>query len=240
MSYGEDMKRFFGKKNGEYILIENDELLHLSKVLRKKIGDQIVCCCNDNFDYFCSIENIDKKVCKAKIEKITKCPALPNKDITLFQALPKKEYLDEIVFKAVELGVNTLQLFVSDFSNTGKINAERINAQILSASKQCERSKLMENKPLIEFDKVPCQFKNFDLVIFANEKEEKTTIFDIKNIEKAEKIAIVVGNEGGFSENEIERLLNEKVFSITLGKRILRCPTAVTTILALTNALTKN
>ena len=43
-----------------------------------------------------------------------------------------------------------------------------------------------------------------------------------------------------FSENEIERLLNEKVFSITLGKRILRCPTAVTTILALTNALTKN
>lgn len=234
------MKRFFGKKNGEYILIENDELLHLSKVLRKKIGDQIVCCCNDNFDYFCSIENIDKKVCKAKIEKITKCPALPNKDITLFQALPKKEYLDEIVFKAVELGVNTLQLFVSDFSNTGKINAERINAQILSASKQCERSKLMENKPLIEFDKVPCQFKNFDLVIFANEKEEKTTIFDIKNIEKAEKIAIVVGNEGGFSENEIERLLNEKVFSITLGKRILRCPTAVTTILALTNALTKN
>lgn len=234
------MRRFFGKKNGEFVIIENDELVHLAKVLRKKEGDQIICCSNDEFDYYCQIVSMDKKQCKAKIEKAVKCPALPNKQITLFQALPKKEYLDEIVFKAVELGVTCLQLFVSDFSNTGKINAERINAQILSASKQCERSKLMENKPLIEFDKVPYQFKNFDLVIFANEKEEKKTIFDIKNIEKAEKIAIVVGNEGGFSENEIERLLNEKVFSITLGKRILRCPTAVTTILALTNALTKN
>ena len=234
------MKRFFGKKNGEYILIENDELLHLSKVLRKKIGDQIVCCCNDNFDYFCSIENIDKKVCKAKIEKITKCPALPNKDITLFQALPKKEYLDEIVFKAVELGVNTLQLFVSNYSNSSKINIERINNQILSASKQCTRSKLMECKGLINFADILSQLKKFDVIVFANENERKNTIFDIKNIEKAEKIAIVVGNEGGFSENEILKLLKEDVFSITLGRRILRCTTATTTILALTNALTKN
>ena len=234
------MRRFFGKKNGEFVIIENDELVHLAKVLRKKEGDQIICCSNDEFDYYCQIVSVDKKQCKAKIEKAVKCPALPQKDVTLFQALPKKEYLDEIVFKAVELGVSSLQLFISDFSNTNKINTERINAQILSASKQCERSKLMKCNPLIEFDKMLKLLKNFDLVIFANEKEEQKTIFDIKNLEKAEKIAIIIGNEGGFSENEIAKLLKENVFSITLGKRILRCPTAVTTILALVNALTKN
>ena len=234
------MRRFFGKKNGEFVIIENDELVHLAKVLRKKEGDQIICCANDEFDYYCQIVSVDKKQCKAKIEKAVKCPALPNKQITLFQALPKKEYLDEIVFKAVELGVTCLQLFVSDFSNTGKINAERINAQILSASKQCERSKLMKCNPLIEFDKMVKLLKNFDLVIFANEKEKQNGIFDIKNLEKAEKIAIIIGNEGGFSENEIAKLLKEEVFSITLGRRILRCTTATTTILALINALTKN
>lgn len=234
------MRQFFGKKNGEFIEIEESELNHLTKVLRKKVGDMIVCFCNDENKYLCQIDSINKKVCKAKIKESSLCPALPQKDITLFQALPKKEYLDEIVFKAVELGVTSLQLFISDFSNTNKINTERINAQILSASKQCERSRLMKCKPLIEFDKMVKLLKNFDLVIFANEKEEKKTIFDIKNLEKAEKIAIIIGNEGGFSENEISKLLKEDVFSITLGRRILRCTTATTTILALINALTKN
>lgn len=234
------MRQFFGKKNGEFIEIEESELNHLTKVLRKKVGDMIVCFCNDENKYLCQIDSINKKVCKAKIKESSLCPALPQKDITLFQALPKKEYLDEIVFKAVELGVTSLQLFISDFSNTNKINTERINAQILSASKQCERSRLMKCNPLIEFDKMVKLLKNFDLVIFANEKEEKKTIFDIKNLEKAEKIAIIIGNEGGFSENEISKLLKEEVFSITLGRRILRCTTATTTILALINALTKN
>ena len=234
------MRQFFGKKNGEFIEIEESELNHLTKVLRKKVGDMIVCFCNDENKYLCQIDSINKKVCKAKIKESSLCPALPQKDITLFQALPKKEYLDEIVFKAVELGVTSLQLFISDFSNTNKINTERINAQILSASKQCERSRLMKCNPLIEFDKMVKLLKNFDLVIFANEKEEKKTIFDIKNLEKTEKIAIIIGNEGGFSENEISKLLKEDVFSITLGRRILRCTTATTTILALINALTKN
>ena len=234
------MRQFFGKKNGEFIEIEESELNHLTKVLRKKVGDMIVCFCNDENKYLCQIDSINKKVCKAKIKESSLCPALPQKDITLFQALPKKEYLDEIVFKAVELGVTSLQLFISDFSNTNKINIERINAQILSASKQCERSRLMKCNPLIEFDKMVKLLKNFDLVIFANEKEEKKTIFDIKNLEKTEKIAIIIGNEGGFSENEISKLLKEDVFSITLGRRILRCTTATTTILALINALTKN
>lgn len=234
------MRQFFGKKNGEFIEIKESELNHLTKVLRKKVGDMIVCFCNDENKYLCQIDSINKKVCKAKIKESSLCPALPQKDITLFQALPKKEYLDEIVFKAVELGVSSLQLFISDFSNTNKINIERINAQILSASKQCERSRLMKCNPLIEFDKMVKLLKNFDLVIFANEKEEKKTIFDIKNLEKAEKIAIIIGNEGGFSENEIAKLLKEEVFSITLGRRILRCTTATTTILALINALTKN
>ena len=234
------MRRFFGKKEGQFVIIDNDELAHLAKVMRQKVGDKIICICDDENEYHCQIESLDKRICKAKIEKIEKCSALPNKDITLFQALPKKEYLDEIVAKAVELGVSTLQLFISDFSNSSRINDERINSQILSASKQCGRSKLMINSPLIKFSQLSKMLENFDFVIFANEKEKFKTIFDVKNIQNATKIAVIVGNEGGFSEKEIQAILKERVHSITLGTRILRCTTAVTTILALINALTKN
>lgn len=234
------MRRFFGKKQDGYIIIENEELTHLSKVLRQKQGDKIICICDDEYEYFCKIESIDKKTCKAKIEKIEKCIGIPNKNIFLFQALPKKEYLDEIVVKAVELGVTTLQLFISDFSNSSKINEERINAQILSASKQCQRSQLMKCLPLIKFSQMPSMLQQFDLIIFANEKEPKKTIFDIPNIKNAKNIAVIVGNEGGFSEKEILTILQEKVNSITLGKRILRCTTAVVSILSLINAFTNN
>lgn len=234
------MRRFFGKKEGQFVIIDNDELAHLAKVMRQKVGDKIICICDDENEYYCQIESLDKRICKAKIEKIEKCSALPNKDITLFQALPKKEYLDEIVAKAVELGVSTLQLFISDFSNSSRINDERIKSQILSASKQCGRSKLMINSPLIKFSQLSKMLENFDFVIFANEKEKQNGIFDIKNLENAQKIAVIVGNEGGFSEKEIQAILKEGVQSITLGRRILRCTTAVATTLALINALTKN
>ena len=49
------MRRFFGKKEGCYILIANDELTHLSKVMRQKVGDKIICICDDENEYLCQI-----------------------------------------------------------------------------------------------------------------------------------------------------------------------------------------
>ena len=79
------MKRFFGRKEGDFVVIDGEELVHLAKVLRQKVGDKIACICNDENQYFCQIESLDKKLCKAKIEKIESCAALPQIDITLFQ-----------------------------------------------------------------------------------------------------------------------------------------------------------
>ncbi len=234
------MRRFFGIKNGENILIENDEFAHLTKVLRKKVGDKIVCICDDNFDYFCEIIKIDKKFCVAKIENVNSCKALPKKEITLIQALPKKEYIDEIVFKSVECGVSNLQFFISKFSNTKTVNLNRITNQIISASKQCQRSKFMQCKNLINFNQMLDLLKDYDIIVFANEKEEKKSIFDLPSLTNANKIAVIVGNEGGFSEEEIESIISKNAQSITLGSRILRCPTAVVAILSLINAVTKN
>lgn len=234
------MKRFFGKKINNKIIIEEDELVHLSKVLRMKKGDEIICNINDDFDYFCTIIEINKKQCITQINSQKKCEALPKRNITLFQALPKKDYIDEIIPKSVELGVSNLQFFVSDYSNTKSINLERIKQQVLTASKQCERSKLMEVYPLINFETMIQKLKKFDIVVFANEKENNKSIFDIKELSSANNVALVIGNEGGFSDNEILLLKANTENSITLGKRILRCSTAVVSLLSLVNAITNN
>ena len=79
--------------------------------------------------------------------------------------------------------------------------------------------------------------KNYDLVIFAYENEEK--MFDPKILENKQKIAVIIGNEAGFSQKEAQ-LLKEKAISISLGKRILRCDTAVTATLSLVSVLSGN
>ena len=71
------------------------------------------------------------------------------------------------------------------------------------------------------------ELKKYDIVIFANETENNTTLKEVLKDKKTENIAYIVGSEGGFSKQEIEELSKlDNVFSVTLGKRILRTETA--------------
>ena len=82
------------------------------------------------------------------------------------------------------------------------------------------------------------KLKQYPLVIFANEKEEKP--MDEKIFIGQDKIAIIIGNEAGFSEKEAKQIIDSGAKSISLGSRILRCDTAVTSLLSLTNFFTGN
>ena len=114
---------------------------------------------------------------------------------------------------------------------------ERVDTQVMTACKQCERSKLVPVHDIIKFDEMLKLLKNYDLVIFAYENEEQK--FDPKILENKQKIAIIIGNEAGFSEKEAKLLKNNSI-SISLGKRILRCDTAATATLALVGILSGN
>ena len=95
------MRRFFGKKQGENIVIEDGEFFHLRKVLRMNEGERVIACVNDENDYYCTISHMGKNECLLSIDRVEKCNALPNKNLTLFQMLPKKDYFDDILAKSV-------------------------------------------------------------------------------------------------------------------------------------------
>ncbi len=231
------MKRFFGEKQGEFIKISEGEFLHLKKVLRLGVGDKVIACLNDEYDYFCEIAVINKSDCLLKILSKEICPALPKKEIVLFQMLPKKEYLDNIIAKSIELGVSKIVPFISEYCMIKTLKKERINAQIITASKQCERSKLIEVDAVAKIEALPELLKDFDLALFAYENAEKP--FDAKILENKHKIAVIIGNEAGFSEKEAQ-MLEKYCETISLSKRILRCDTAVTATLALVSILSQN
>ena len=54
------MRRFFGKKDNNNIILEESESYHLQKVLRMKEGERLIACVNDDYDYYCTIKEIKK------------------------------------------------------------------------------------------------------------------------------------------------------------------------------------
>ena len=234
------MKRFLGEKENDYIKISNDEFFHLKKVLRMKEGDQLIAIINDENDYYCTISQMNKDYCICNIDKVEKNLANPQKDITLFQMLPKKEYLDSIVPKSIELGIKNLFFFTSQWTMIKTIKQERLSSQILTACKQCERSKLIKANPLLKFNDMINMLDEFDLVLLPYENESVENIFKPEILKDKNKIAVIVGNEAGFADNEAEIIKNKGAVSISLGQRILRCDTAATAVLSLVSILTKN
>lgn len=231
------MKRFFGRKEDEKIYIENDEFFHLKKVMRLNEGDKIITCIDDENDYYCTIEKMNKDFCICKIDGIKLNEANPQKNIVLFQMMPKKEYFDNIIPKAIELGVSEITFFTSKWTINKNFKDERVENMVVTACKQCERSKLVKVNSPIPFDKMIEKLSGFDKVIFAY--ENSNTKFNAQMVENLQSIAIIIGNEAGFTDEESEKL-EKLATTISLGKRILRCDTAVVSTLALVGILSGN
>ncbi len=232
------MKRFFGNKQGDNIIFEEGEAQHIRQVLRMQVGDKLIGLLNDENNYYCTITEITKQKVVAVIDEVKTCPANPQKEIVLMQAMPKREYFENIVTKTIELGVSSIVPFISRWSVNHEYKKERINTIVATACKQCERSKLVEVTGVVKFDDMLAKLKEFDIVLFANEKE--TENFNLNTLKNYNKIAVVVGCEGGFAEDEIEAIKLIGATSISLGKRILRCDTATVAMMSVVNILSGN
>lgn len=227
-------KRFFINKEDIYqnkITIKGEEFGHLYKVMRMRVGDTIECFYDGSEIYSCEISKIEKTFAEATVIESYPCVANPKKQVTLFQALPKLDKLEMVAQKVCELGVSKIVPFESRFTvakpNQNKI--ERLEKISISACKQCGRTALLTLENTITFKQLLLSLKEFDQVILANETENTNALNEIKG----DKVAIIVGSEGGFAKEEIEELVNVGAISVTLGKRILRTETASVVLSAL-------
>ena len=214
---------------GDKIYLLGKEATHASSVMRLKVGDTLVAFCGDGKDYFCEILNINKNAVECKIEKIENNLADAKVDICVYQAMLKADKLELITQKITEIGIKELNLFESEFcvaklkDNNNKI--ERLNKITLESSKQCGRSIPLKIDTKPNFKSMLESLKNYDLVLFAYEGQRVNKITQIQG--DYNKIAIIIGSEGGFSDNEYNELMQLKnVQCVTLGNRILRAETA--------------
>ena len=229
-SYNDFMKKVY-LENADFedvITIDGDEFLHLSKVLRTQAGEKVVCLCGDEFEYIAEVVEVSKKHITARVLQKTFCAKNPTCNITLFQGLAKGEKMELITQKCTELGVSNLCPFESNFTiaKGNGLRVDRLTKITQEACKQCGRSKPITIHPVQKLKNI--DFAPFDLVIFLYEKANGDNTLEklTPQIQSAQNIAIIVGAEGGFAEDEAQKILQSGAKEISLGARILRAETA--------------
>lgn len=224
----------------EYITITGEDVKHIKNVLRMKEGEEVRISDGVGGDFFCTIEKVTSEEVLAKIlPKEAGNTELPNR-IFLFQAVPKGERMEYVIQKAVELGVYEIipvemkYCVVRLDDKKKEKKRERWQAIAKSAAKQAKRSRIPEIHPVMSYDKAVEYAKNCQLclVSYENERGMKGTREVLKKIEPGMDISVMIGPEGGFSEEEIE-MVREEMEVLSLGKRILRTDTAAITVMSM-------
>lgn len=224
------------------IYIEREESHHIIDVMRLRKGDLVTVFDGSGKEYegeLSSIENGRVIINIAKI-KIANKKRLVN--ISLAQAIPKKDTMDLIVQKATELGVDEIfpiesARTVVKFSDDRKQRKiERWNKIAIEASKQCGRTELPKIKDIICFDTVLDFMTQYDLTIMPC-LSEKTVVLKsaLKKISKPSKILAIIGPEGDFSKKEIDRASEKGAILVSLGNLILKSDTAAIDTIAILN-----
>ncbi|MBQ7128643.1 MAG: 16S rRNA (uracil(1498)-N(3))-methyltransferase [Clostridia bacterium] len=236
------MPHFFEKVEGNEVLIKGENANHIKNSLRMKLSEKITLC-DKGLNYECEIKEICADGVKVAVLDVLPNISEPDVQITLYQCLPKGEKFEFVIQKAVELGVSKIVPVLSsrcvsrpDEKKAKKKN-ERYNKIALSACEQSGRGKKIEIANQIDFKTAVENAKLSELVILFYEGGGDS----LKQIVKEQKnIAIFIGPEGGFSQEEVEILEKSGAKTATLGKRILRTETAPLAALTAIMLLTDN
>lgn len=222
------MQRYFvdKDKNGNFLFTEQD-LFHIGKVMRCKVGDKIEVVFNKEV----SIVQIDSfnPFSVSLVSRLEKNSEVEN-HMTLFLPLLKSDKAELIMQKATELGVHSIIFYLSkrsiiklDQKDFDKKLA-RYNLIVKEASEQCHRNiipEIMGVINLVDIKKYQC-----DNNLLAYELESGNTNSFNDALKNSGSYSIIVGPEGGFDKTEVDVLISNGFTPVSLGKRILRVETA--------------
>lgn len=239
------MSRFFVEekniKEEKIYITDRDDVKHLSKVLRHRVGDVVEISDNSQYEYEIELESIESDIVVGKILNKQEFEREPALRVTLYQGIPKQGKMELIIQKTVELGVDTVipvftsRTVVQDKGNFGK-KVDRWQKIADEAVKQCRRGVIPAVEDATTFEKALEDMQKNDMNIICYEDEKKTTLKEVLREGKASQcrtMGLIIGPEGGFSEEEVAKAVAAGAVSASLGKTILRVETASVASLAM-------
>ncbi len=219
--------------------VEGDEVRHIRRVLRLRAGDDLIVFNGAGKEYEGTIIEEGSSSVGIRVKRVLSSLSESPLEIVLAQSLLKGEKMDYLIQKATELGVKRILPFFSSrtvpfLEETRRSKRDQRWKRIaVEASKQCGRGAVPQIEPLQDFleliQKVGQGFLR--LILWEREGARLKEVLGKSGGKK--KIFFIVGPEGGFTQEEIERARGEEFIPVHLGRRILRSETSSLCLLSI-------
>jgi 16S rRNA (uracil1498-N3)-methyltransferase len=224
---------------GAEVVLSADHSHYLQHVMRQSVGGGVELFNGRDGAFAATLTTAHKKGCVVTLGMHTRAQTPPS-GVRLMLALIKRARLEWAVEKATEMGVDSIQLLITDRTQSDHVKAERLQAIATEAAEQCERldvPQIHAPKPLkhvlASWGEQPLVFCDEAL---AGAGQTGTAAMQIGS----DGLDILIGPEGGFSSDERAHIrAMDAVIPIALGPLVLRADTAVVAALATVRVLTQ-
>ncbi|WP_439103447.1 16S rRNA (uracil(1498)-N(3))-methyltransferase [Celeribacter marinus] len=216
---------------GQTVPLTKEQSHYLFGVMRQDNGAVVALFNGVDGEFLAEVTKANKKngelVCRAKTRDLLMPP-----DVWLMFAPIKKARTDFIVEKAAEMGARRIVPVNTEFTNAERIRQDRLQAHALEAAEQCGGTYVPEVTDLQKLDRVLADWDETRHIMFCD--EALVGAAQVLGDVAADKWAILIGPEGGFSEAERARLHGLPfAHAVSLGPRILRADTAAVAALTI-------
>jgi 16S rRNA (uracil1498-N3)-methyltransferase len=211
--------------------LAGEEFFHLKKVKRARAGEEVTWSDGAGSVGRAVIEEASASVLRLRVIESGSAERRPP-SIHLLQALPKGGKMDEVVRKNVEAGVDAFHPFTSSRSlprpgsKDYRERLERWRKIAREASRQSRREFLPVVDPPRSWEECLGLLSGFETALVAWEGEKRRRVAEALPAGPPERLALVVGPEGGFDGTEIEELKRAGAVPVSLGRNILRTENA--------------
>ena len=209
---------------GDVATLSDDQAHHLINVMRAKVGDAVELFDGRGTTHIAVIDSVSKKSLTLSITDTSNAPD-PSRPLTIAAALPKGDRQKFMIEKMVELGVTEFVPLITQrgVAAANEKSMQRIEKQIVEATKQCRRDYLMRLSPATEVDELSQRFAARTICLIADPYAETSLV---EQIAGDQPVIVAVGPEGGFTDGETDTLRSSGWSTVSFAPHILRVETA--------------
>lgn len=237
------MQRYFiapGQLTSSEAVLTGDDAHHLQKVMRARVGESIICSDGQGREVLAKITSIESGLIRAAVVDELPLLAEPAVNVWIAQSLPKGDKLETVIQKGTEIGATRFIPFLS--ARTVVQYDERKEAKRIDrwrkiakeAAEQAHRNRVPDVDAPLSWKQLLKLVKESDAAFFCYEKPSgkllRTALREAFPADAAEvqgrSVLLIVGPEGGFTEQELQEAEAAGCTAVGLGARILRTETA--------------
>lgn len=211
-------------------MVDENLLNQWRNVLRMEAGERVALFDGSGDEALCELTAISKKEAIVRILEHRK-GLVPARNVTLFMSLIKRDHFELVLEKATELGVSRIVPVEAARSEKKGINRERCEKILREAAEQSGRATIPALDELASLQDV---FKTCQTPLVAFDPRGEKNAREYFNANKDGMVGILIGPEGGFTEDELALFSARNIFVVTTGPTILRAETAAIAALVLT------